>query len=104
MQDNLEQYLHGKFTAGERRVLITKWVGEAWEELSEDKDIAVRAFKKCGISTAADGSEDFEIHLEGLENYEIRMEDEEEGGCDPFADLSDDGSIGSDTEGVDAGT
>ena len=61
MNDNLEDYLHGKFTAGERRILITHWVGDAWEELSKDLHIAVRLFKKCGISTAAEGSEDFKF-------------------------------------------
>ena len=40
MQENLNQYLNGKFTAGERRVLLTKWVGDAWEELSKMKEIA----------------------------------------------------------------
>ena len=88
MQDNLEGYLNGKFTAGERRVLLTKWVGQAWEELSENKEMTVTSFKKCGISTAADGSEDFEIHLEGLEDYEVKMNDpstDDDG--DPFVDL-----------------
>ena len=69
MQDNLDGYLNGKITAGERCVLLSKWVGEAWEELSKNKDMIERSFKKCGISVAADGSEDFEIHLEGVENY-----------------------------------
>lgn len=54
IQENLEGYLNGKFTAGERRILFTKWVGQAWEELSQDHTIAMRAFKKCGISVAAD--------------------------------------------------
>ena len=35
MQDHLEEYLHGKFNAGERHILITHWVGDAWEELSK---------------------------------------------------------------------
>ena len=35
LQDNLEKYLQGKFSAGERRILMTKWVGNAWEELSK---------------------------------------------------------------------
>ena len=47
MEENLNKYLNGKFTAGERCVLLTKWVSDAWEELSEKKEIAVRAFKKC---------------------------------------------------------
>ena len=37
----------------------------------------MRALKKCGISTAADGSEDFEINLERLESYEMEMDDAE---------------------------
>lgn len=88
MNDHLDDYLHGKFTAGQRRVLITQWVGDAWEELSKDTNIAVRSFKKCGISTAADGSEDFEIHLEGLEDYEFNGNDIDMDDGDPFADLS----------------
>ena len=91
MQENMDAYLHGKFTAGERRILLTKWVGDAWDELAKVKEIAVRSFKKCGISTAADGSEDDEIHLEGLDNYEITMDanTEEDENEDPFADISD---------------
>ena len=30
--------------------LITKWVGQAWEEISEDKEMIIRSFNKCGIS------------------------------------------------------
>ena len=68
VQENLEGYLHSKFTAGERRILFTKWVGQAWEELSQNDTIAIRAFKKCGISVAADGSEDHEINCLNLKN------------------------------------
>ena len=31
-------YLNGKFTAGERQILLTKSIGQAWEELIQDKD------------------------------------------------------------------
>ena len=101
MQDNLEGYLNGKFTAGERRVLLLfPWVGQAWDELSQNKEIAVRSFKKCGISVViiisvvADGSEDFEIHVEGLEDYEVKVHDIDTGEDeDPFANLRDDGSL-----------
>ncbi len=91
LQNNLEAYLHGKFTASERRVLLTKWVGEAWNEMSKNKEMAVRSLKKCGISVAADGSEDFEIHLEGLEdyNYSATNDNNIDELDDPFADLSD---------------
>ena len=47
-------------------------IGPAWNELTLNKEKAVGSFKKIyGISTAADGSEDFEIHLEGSENYDF---------------------------------
>uniref|UniRef100_A0A8C5QK08 HTH CENPB-type domain-containing protein n=1 Tax=Leptobrachium leishanense TaxID=445787 RepID=A0A8C5QK08_9ANUR len=36
--------------------LIAKWVRDAWEEIPEE--MVQRAFKKCGISNAMDGSED----------------------------------------------
>ena len=86
MEENLNKYLNGKFTAGERRVLLTKWVGDAWEELSGKKEIAVRAFKKCGISTAADLSDEGDPFADASD----------EG--DPFADLSDDGSFIEDSD------
>ena len=90
VQENLEGYLHGKFMAGERRILFTKLVGQAWEELSQNRTIALRAFKKCGISVAADGSEDDEINLSGLEQYRAPQTMTFELEEDPFDSLSDD--------------
>ncbi len=37
--------------------------GQPAEELTQNKELVVRAFKKCGISVAEDGSEDYEINL-----------------------------------------
>ena len=34
MQDNLDAYVKGQFNASARRALFTKWVGEAWEDVS----------------------------------------------------------------------
>lgn len=58
VNDNLTQYVNGKFSASEWRVLLTNWIGQlqAWEELSSDKAMVIRSFKKCGISVAVDGS------------------------------------------------
>lgn len=72
MKENLDKYVNNGFTASDRRVLITKWVGEAWARRSEKKDTTQRAFKKCGISTAIDGSEDASIKIRGLEGYVVR--------------------------------
>ena len=35
MQDNLDAYVKGELNASARRILFTKWVGQAWEEVSE---------------------------------------------------------------------
>ena len=54
-------------------MLITKWVGGVWEELSTKTDMVIRFFIKCGISVPPDGSRDDEINLNGLE--ELMKED-----------------------------
>ena len=76
LQKNLDDYVKGRITASERRVLFTKWVGKAWE-MSCKKDMIIRSFKKCGISVAIDGSEDDEINIESLDDYEVGESEEE---------------------------
>ncbi len=90
MQENLEAYVRGELNASARRVLFTKWVGQAWEEVSSNKDMVVRSFQKVGIAVAVDGSEDSLIHIEGLENYRIEDTDEEDTDEDPFGDSDED--------------
>ena len=97
LSDNLESYVTGKCTASVRRTLLTKWIGAAWEEICEDEEMIVRSFKKCGISVSADGSEDDDIHIQGLEDYVFNQSDlaspedhfasdsEEASDSDPFA-------------------
>ena len=55
-----------------------------------NREMIVRAFKKCGISVAADGSEDYEINLKELEDYETPILENTDTDEDPFPDLSDD--------------
>lgn len=73
---------------------MTKWVGEAWEELEKNEEMINRIFKKCGISITADDYENSEIHLEGLKDYQVNYDiDDCSDSEDLFADLS-----GDDTE------
>ena len=89
--DNLKDYMHGSISASERRVLFTKWVGQAWEEVSSNREATVRSFKKCGISVPVDGSGDGDISIRGLEDYTVEVDDEEEEFVgeddDPFTDM-----------------
>lgn len=59
--------------------------------LLTNKDIVVRSFKKCGISIASDGSEDFEINLKGIEDYRIDSDTDQDTDSDedPFLTDSD---------------
>lgn len=82
MQENLDDYVKGKITARERRILFTKWVGQAWEEISSMKAMIKRSFVKAGIAVAIDGSQDSEINIDGLADYSVDSDDDSSD--DPF--------------------
>ena len=92
LQENLNSHVQGTKNTNERRVLIIKWVGSAWEELSTKTNMVICSFIKCGISVPPKGSRDDEINLNGLEDYTVDSEDE----GDPFSDEDDveDPSVG----------
>ena len=49
LDKNLDQYVDGKINASQRRVLMTKWVVEAWSKAGKMKDSVIGSFKKCGL-------------------------------------------------------
>jgi len=63
--------MEGKLSASDRRVLMTKWVGSAWEMCTADNTVVIRAFEKCGIALPIDGSRDECININGLEGYKV---------------------------------
>ena len=69
MMENLDAYTHGTIPAWKRRVLITKWVGEAWSLVTRQRALVSRSFVKCGIALPVDGSKDNLMHIEQLEDY-----------------------------------
>lgn len=73
MSSNLDSFAAGEVTAGQRRILFTKWVGQAWKETSAKlrETVIAYAFVKRGIALPIDGSRDGEIHLEGIPDYEV---------------------------------
>ena len=98
MQQNLEAYVRGDINASERRILFTKWVGEVWERQSAKKEMVTQSFRKCGIAVAIDGSEDSEIYIEGIDDYAIEDEEDEEfTDEDPFDDIENEDPL-SDTD------
>ena len=71
LDENLTQYVDGKLNASQRRVLMTKWIGEAWSKVGKIKDSIIRSFKKCGLSVALDGSENDEVNIGGLPEFQM---------------------------------
>ena len=49
LDKNLDQYVDDKINASQQRVLMTKWVGEAWYKVEKMKDSIICSFKKCGL-------------------------------------------------------
>ena len=70
VKENIEKW-QGKMSAKERRILMTKWVGDAWDEMQRYQDLFRKAFKRTGCLITVDGSGDDLIHPQGYENYEF---------------------------------
>ena len=69
---NLEKYTEGGFSVGDRRILLTHWVAEAWEWLHlERKELIKQTFRKVGLVLNPDGSEDAEISIRDLPDIEV---------------------------------
>ena len=75
IDENLVNYTEGKITASQRGVLIAKWVGTAWSEISKKEDMISLSSNKCGIALALDGSENAD--LKSIEEvYEFQLQSE----------------------------
>jgi hypothetical protein len=70
--DNVERWIgnQNKFTASDRRILLTHWIGEAHRIIakSDYDSVRFRCFQKTGCLITADGSDDDKIKPEGLED------------------------------------
>jgi hypothetical protein len=80
-----DKYEAGDFSVADRRVLLTKWVAEAWTELHEKYlHVIIKTFRSVGLSLNPDGSEDRELKVKGLPNITVgdytRKEPEEKNG------------------------
>ncbi len=64
-----------KLDASARRILITRWAGEAWERLTTEphyKDLFYDCFARTGVGLTADDTDDeIIIPCKGLKNYKV---------------------------------
>ena len=65
--------LDQNFSASDRRILITHWVGEAYKSLTDTKfdHYRRRLFQKTGCLLTTDGTDDDLVQPEGLQNYNV---------------------------------
>ena len=65
--DHILEWSAQKYTTSERRILMTQWVGQAWESIHHESQQTIQRFsRKCGTTVAIDGSEDHDINIRGL--------------------------------------
>lgn len=77
LNGNLTLHTQGKIPASEQRVVLKRWVGNAWDHICSNTAMVKRSFKKCGINVNIDGSENALVHLEGISEYVMPEADEE---------------------------
>lgn len=67
---NIENWKARKYSVGDRRLLMTYWVSQAWEKLHlKHKDTIIQTF--VGLSLNPDGSKDSELKIKDLPNIEV---------------------------------
>ena len=70
IDENLELWENGKLSASEKRILVTKFVGSAWDKIFlSGKYKPTCYFQKTGCMLTLDGSEDDLVNIEGCPEY-----------------------------------
>ncbi len=71
LEENLDKWEKGGFSASDKRIFVTKWVGIAWDRLHQEgsNDAVKKAFKRTGTTLNPDGSEDHRIKIDSLPDY-----------------------------------
>jgi hypothetical protein len=68
-----DEWRAGKYSVGERRVLLVQWTLEAYNELHEKYGhLIVKAFEQVGLSLNPDGSEDWKLKIRDLPGLFLR--------------------------------
>jgi len=49
VDEHFDEWQSGKYSVGDRRVLMTKWVGEAWEKLHRDHELSIRDLPNIAV-------------------------------------------------------
>ena len=71
--DNRDKPVWSQYDIGQRRILITRCVGQAWEEFCQNwRSVIVDCFKRLGLSLPIDGSQDAKyLSIKGLDGIKV---------------------------------
>merc|ERR1711871_1585444 len=61
-------------SASRKRVLLSLWYGEAWDRVCKVFKFC-KVFSKTGCNLSADGSQDSEIQIQGLDKFTFDLAD-----------------------------
>lgn len=63
----MELYESGKWSVGDRRILMTHWIAHAWERVhKEHKEAIIKCFLNVGLALPVDGSQDHLLKVRDL--------------------------------------
>jgi len=69
VEEHFDEWEAGKWSVGDRRVLLTEWIAKAFERVHlEHKDAIIACFKSVGLSLAVDSSEDHLLNVRDCPN------------------------------------
>ena len=91
--ENIEKWIGNdqeKFSAKDRRILMTHWIGEAFEKLQGSKYDYSRwqCFERTGCLITADGSDNDKIKPDGMPDYLIPHQMPTVSADDPFESVA----------------
>ena len=75
-QKRTDDYTDGNVSASERRILLTKWVGEAWRMLCHKPDLIMGSFKRMGAYNDKYGRENHLVKVRKMMTYTVPHRDD----------------------------
>jgi hypothetical protein len=61
----------GHISARETRIMVTRLLGETWDELKEKPKLILKSFKQCGFANDRDGRENDQLRIKDLVDFQL---------------------------------
>ena len=70
-QERTDAYTDGKVSASERRILVSRWLGEAWRILKSFPGMITTSFNRMGAFYDIHGRENHLVKVRNMYSYEV---------------------------------